>query len=219
MKNMISKKIISQIEKEAKKYFKGAYNCHDWSHIERVKTLALHIGRKENARLDVLDVAVYLHDIGRNEEMKSKGAFCHAEKGAEIAKKILENYKIPKIDAENIVHSIQSHRYRNNHKPETLEAKVLYDADKLDAAGAVGVGRAFLFAGRVGAKLHNDFGTDIKNTKAYSREDTAYREFVVKLSKIKDKMLTKEGRRIANRRHSFMVKFFETLKREIQGKE
>ena len=80
----------------------------------------------------------------------------------------------------------------------------------------MGIGRAFLFAGEVGAKLHNS-DIDVEKTKAYTREDTAYREFVVKLRKIKEKMLTREGKRIAKERHDYMVKFFERLDREVKG--
>jgi len=214
---MISKKIITQIEKEAKRYFKGAWSCHDWSHIERVKTLALHIGKKEKADLSIVEIASLLHDIGRKEEINSKGSFCHAEKGAELARKILKKYNIDNQTIENIVHSIKSHRYRNNHIPKTIEAKVLYDADKLDASGAVGIGRAFLFAGRVGARLHNDLQVDIEKTRAYTSEDTAFREFIVKLRKIKDKVLTKEGKRIARDRHKFMEYYFKRFWEEVKG--
>jgi len=164
-----------------------------------------------------LEIAALLHDIGRKEEMNSKGSFCHAEKGAELARKILKKYKIDNQTTENIVHSIKSHRYRNNHIPETLEAKVLYDADKLDAAGAIGIGRAFLFAGRVGAKLHNDLRVDVENTKAYTPEDTAFREFMVKLRKIKNKVLTKEGKKIARDRHKFMENYFKRFWEEVKG--
>ena len=80
--------------------------------------------------------------------------------------------------------------------PETTEAKILFDADKLDSIGAVGIGRAFLFAGEVGARLHNK-DRDLSPTKPYTKEDTAYREYMVKLRHSREKMLTKEGRRIA----------------------
>jgi uncharacterized protein len=101
----------------------------------------------------------------------------------------------------------------------TLEAKILYDADKLDSIGAVGIGRAFLFAGQMGAKLHNDRDVDILDCKPYSKEDTAYREFKFKMSKIKDRMLTLEGRRLAEERHVFMEVFFERLEKETKGAE
>ena len=99
----------------------------------------------------------------------------------------------------------------------TPEARVLFDADKLDAIGAVGVARAFLFAGEVGARLHNAEET-IEETESYSVEDTGYREFKVKLSKIRDRMLTAEGRRLAEERHVTMVEFFKRFLEEYEGK-
>jgi len=78
------------------------------------------------------------------------------------------------------------------------------------------LGRAFLFAGELGAKMHNK-EVDIDNTAEYTPEDTAYREFLVKLSKIKDKMQTEEGRRLAEHRHNFMVDFFEEMNAEVVG--
>jgi uncharacterized protein len=80
----------------------------------------------------------------------------------------------------------------------------------------VGIGRAFLFAGEVGARLH-DPGIKVKKTRPYTKEDTAYREFLVKLSRVKDRMFTREGRRIARERHAFMAEFFNRLNRETTG--
>jgi uncharacterized protein len=118
--------------------------------------------------------------------------------------------------ADRIRLCILSHRYRNNHAPDSIEAKILYDADKLDSIGAVGIGRAFLFSGEVGARLHNS-DIDINLTKAYSKEDTAYREYMVKLRFIRDNMLTAEGKRMADERDRFMVKFFDRLQEEVKG--
>jgi uncharacterized protein len=123
--------------------------------------------------------------------------------------------RAPKI--EKIIHCIETNRFRGNKKLKTKEAKVLFDADKLDAIGAIGIGRAFLFAGEIGAKLH-DKNVDIKKTKEYTKNDTAYREYLVKLRKIKDRMFTKEGKRIAKERHKFMVNFFNRLNKEVEGK-
>jgi uncharacterized protein len=209
--------IIQKIEKEARKFFEDASGCHDWTHVERVKNLALHIGKKEKADLFVLEIASLLHDIGRKEEMKVKGIFCHAQHGGRIAREILKKYKLSKEMADNVIHSIESHRFRKDLKPATLEAKILFDADKLDSIGAVGIGRAFLFAGTTGAKFH-DPSIDVTAAKEYSKNDTAYREFLVKLSKIKDKIITNEGKRIAKERHEYMVEFFSRLNREIEGK-
>lgn len=85
-----------------------------------------------------------MHDIGRKAEMKSRGQFCHAEKGAELAGKILFKHKIDQDIIDNVTHCIISHRYRNQNIPKTIEAKVLFDADKLDSIGAVGIGRDFI---------------------------------------------------------------------------
>ena len=97
------------------------------------------------------------------------------------------------------------------------EAKVLFDADKLDSIGTIGIGRAFWFAGHIGAKLHNGEHIPVEKTKPYTSEDTAYREFIVKLKRIKDLMFTKEGKRLAEERHNYMVSFFNRLQKEING--
>lgn len=190
--------------------------CHGPDHTERVHDLAMHIGRIMGAKLDILSAAALLHDIGRRHEMEERGGICHAEKGAEMAEGILIGLGMPADQIAAVVHCIESHRYRNDKVPQTLEAQILYDADKLDSIGAIGIGRAFLFAGQVGARLHNRM-SDITNTTSYSVEDTAYREFRVKLCKVKETMLTPEGRRIAQERHDFMEVFFRRLEREING--
>lgn len=197
-------------------YCEAEGGCHGPDHTERVYNLALHIGRLMNARLDILSAAALLHDIGRSHEMLSQGRICHATKGAEMSLTILTDLNFSPEMQGAILHCIEAHRYRNNKVPETLEAKILFDADKLDSIGAIGIGRAFLFAGQVGARLHNR-GVDVANTSSYSTEDTAYREFLVKLCKIKDKMLTPEGKRLAAERHEFMELFFKRLDKEIHG--
>ncbi|MGD0783357.1 MAG: HD domain-containing protein, partial [Candidatus Aminicenantales bacterium] len=178
--------------------------------------LCLRIGRREKADLFVLTLAALLHDIGRADEDRSNGRRCHALAGAGRARKILANHGLPEDLTGRVVHCIAAHRYRKAVRPETLEARVLFDADKLDSIGAVGIGRAFLFAGEVGARLH-DKDIDVEKTKPYTKDDTAYREFLVKLRHIRDRMTTAEGRRIARRRHAFMVGFFARLNRETTG--
>ena len=208
--------IIDAIKDFAKLHFSNAKYSHDWEHTLRVYNLCLHIGQKEGADLEVLSIAAYLHDIGRTHQDQSKGTICHAEKGAEMAREILTVHPIPEEKRENIIHCILSHRFRNRHEPQTLEAKVLFDADKLDAIGAVGIARAYLFAGEVGAVLHNG-DADPEFTKPYSRDDTGYREYRVKLSRIKDRILTTEGKRMARERHAFMEAFFERFLKECKG--
>jgi len=213
---MITMDLFTQIREETKHYFVNAKGSHDWQHTERVYNLCMHIGVKENADLGILKLAALLHDVGRECQDKTNGEVCHAEKGAYLASEVMERHDVDKEKVKEVIHCIECHRFRGDRIPQSKEAKVLYDADKLDSIGAVGIGRAFLFAGEVGAYLHN-VGVDIEKTKPYTKEDTAYREFAVKLSKVKDSMLTEEGKRLAEERHHYMEEFFNRLNREVEG--
>ncbi len=210
--------LFDSIKKEAKGYFHNARGSHDWDHTERVYVLCMRIGKKEKANIQILKLAVLLHDIARDEEFKSKGRVCHAEKSAILARKILEKYKIDEDKIDKITECIRCHRFKTDDAPKSIEAKVLFDADKLDSIGAVGIGRTFLFAGEVGARLHNK-EVDIEKTDPYTLEDTAYREFTLVLKKIKNRMMTREGKIIAKERHNYMVDFFKKLDKEVEGKE
>ena len=209
--------MLDTVSELAYKHFQGARGSHNWDHTLRVCRLCERLGSVEGVDLDVLLVAAYLHDIGRSHQDDSSGAVCHAEKGARMAAPIVEKLALSKAQKKNILHCIRSHRFRGDRQPQTPEAKVLFDADKLDAIGAVGVARAFLFAGEVGAKLHNG-ETGIENTRPYSIDDTGYREFKVKLCKIKDRMQTTQGQKLADERHAFMEKFFKRFIEENEGK-
>ena len=208
--------LINEIRAYAEDCLSNSPGSHDWGHTLRVHNLGLHIGRIEGADLDVVGAAAFLHDIARPEQDASKGKICHATKGAALASELLRKVPFPDGQQSNIIHCIRSHRFRENSKPETLEARVLYDADKLDSIGAIGIGRAFLFAGEVGARLHVP-DVRAEETESYSEQDTGYREFRLKLSKIKDRMLTAEGRRMAGQRHAFMKAFFDRFLQEYEG--
>ena len=208
---------IEGIREEARAHFVQARPSHGWDHTERVLALALHIGRMQAADLEVVELASILHDIGRHREDESLGEICHAEEGARLAREILTKYDVETDSAERVVHCIENHRFRGDHRPDTLEAKVVFDADKLDSIGAVGIGRAFLFAGENGAKLANSPGVDPLAAPAYGPEDTAFREFLHKLRHVHERMLTDEGKRLAGARHKFMVEYFDRLNAEIEG--
>jgi uncharacterized protein len=213
------KRITVEIEDIAKKYFINSDGCHDWSHVERVRSMALRIGKEEKANLDILEIAALLHDICRKED---DGVFCHAEEGEKEAAKILKNYDmVSKEDKENILHCILTHRFRKNNIPETIEAKVLFDADKLDSIGAIGLSRAFLFAGSAGANRlytgnEKELAT-IGKDMSFTKEDTAILEYEFKLKKIKDKMMTKTGKKIAEGRHLHMEGFINRFWEEVKG--
>ena len=208
---------LIQVKEFAESCFDRTSGSHDWEHTLRVLRLCERMGPAENADMDVLRAAAYLHDIGRVFQDASNGAVCHAEKGAQMAGPLVEKLPLTPGQKQNIIHCVRSHRFRNQHQPGTVEAKILFDADKLDAIGAVGVARAFLFAGEVGARLHSP-AVAVEDAKPYSENDTGYREFKVKLSKIKDRMLTGQGRKLARERHAFMDDFFKRFMDEYAGK-
>lgn len=211
-----SESLLETVRRIAEKFFAGARGSHDWEHTLRVFSLCKRIGSQEGADMDVLLVAAYLHDIGRSYQDASNGAVCHAAKGAEMAIPIVAKLPLSEKQKENVIHSVRSHRFRGNQPPQTTEAKVLFDADKLDAIGAVGVARAFLFAGEVGARLHSP-GLNVEETAPYSEHDTGYREYKVKLSKIRDRILTPAGKQLASERHDFMAQFFKRFMQEYEG--
>ena len=206
---------IEKIKKEVKNVLEKENSSHDWDHTERVYNLCLHLADKDTD-LEVLKLSAILHDIARPLQDESKGKICHAEKGVELAKGILEKYGYDNKIIESVSHCIERHRFRRGNAPESKEAKILFDADKLDSIGATGIGRAFTFAANVGARLHVP-NLNIEKTEEYSKDDTAYREFMVKLRKIKDKMITEKGKKLAEGRHKFMVEFFDRLDKEFEG--
>lgn len=207
---------INGIVRIAKKYHENG--GHDWDHVERVHDLAMHIGKVEGADLLVIELASYLHDIGRKQELASKkGEFCHTKLGASLAEELIADYEIDEIQKRNIIDSILTHRFRNDEVPKTLEAKILFDADKIDSLGAIGIGRLFHFAGQFGGKVHNTKGVVLEDTEELTEEDTAYREFVFKMKKVPERLLTKEGKRIAAERYLYMSKFFDRLLKEVDG--
>jgi uncharacterized protein len=208
--------LVAAVRAEAKKFFHGARGSHDWEHTERVLRLCRRIGAVEEADMPVLAVAAILHDIGRGEQDRTAGDICHGQRGAQMAASVVAATPLDRPRQKNVLHCIRAHRFRGKERPSTVEARVLYDADKLDAIGAVGVARAFLFAGEVGARLHNP-DVDPARTRPYSEEDTGYREYKLKLCKIRDRMLTAEGRRLAQERHAFMEAFFNRFVEEYQG--
>ncbi|MCU0561625.1 MAG: HD domain-containing protein [Desulfobacterales bacterium] len=202
----------------ARSAFAGFRGSHAWDHTHRVCRLCERIGTAEGADMTVLRSAAFLHDIGRMAQDESAGGVCHAERGEQLARPLVDAFALSPDRRENILHCIRSHRFRGEHPPQTVEARVLFDADKLDAIGAVGVARAFLFAGEVGARLH---APDIRpeESQPYTENDTGYREFRLKLSRVRERMLTAEGRRLAEERHRFMTRFFERFLDEYDGNQ
>jgi uncharacterized protein len=204
---------------DVRPFYDGADPAHDDDHVLRVVTLAERIGRAEGADLSVVCTAALLHDIARRDE-GSTGED-HAIASARKAQALLVARGASAGFADAVASAIRDHRFRAGRPPQTLEGMVLYDADKLDAIGAIGVARAYVVGGRLGQRLWSDVDAaqhiDPGAPFAIPDDHTPVREFVVKLARLKDTLHTAEARRIARARHRFMLRFFERLASEVKG--
>ncbi len=211
---MTQNELFAALYERVKLKLNDASGCHDFDHTLRVLSNAEMLARQlPEADWDIVRFAALLHDFARPEEMASKGGSCHAREGAVLAERLLREYGANEVFAARIGEAVRTHRYRSGDRPQSIEAEIVYDADKLDSLGAVGIGRAFLFAGREHARLHNS-EEEALNSPAYSREDTAYREYLVKLRNLPAAMLTGPGKKAAQERAAFMKEFFDRLNEE-----
>lgn len=187
--------ILNKIRRTAEQRTKP-YGCHAWDHVERVYNLCLHIGKKEHADLEILKIAALLHDIKRD-----GGQSGHAEESAEEAELILRSLHLSPAKISKIVNTIKTHSFRGGRKPLTLEAKVLSDADKLDAMGATGIYRASAY----GAETRRNLQRTITH-------------FHEKLLKLQGLMRTKTAKRLAEKRNQFMLAYLTQLQKELKLK-
>jgi len=206
---------------QARALYPDRDSAHGFEHVLRVWRMALRIAREEGADLEIVGTAALLHDIGRAEEQAS--GRCHAQIGAERARAILAGQPAERVEA--VVQAIAQHRFRGANGPQSLEARALYDADKLDAIGAIGVARAYAIAGEQGQCLWAEVdpayaARDPEAGRADLGDDahTPVHEYRFKLSKLAARMTTVTGRRLAEERHRFMAAFYEQLEREVAGR-
>ena len=213
-KALSGEELFLAVKEKVREILEEAPSCHDFAHTLRVlanteELIALEKADEKTAfaaRLGAL-----LHDIARPEELASGGKICHAREGGPKAEKILRELSCgDEALISSVCSAVRRHRYRGKEKPETQVDFLVHDGDKLDSIGAVGIARACHFAGRIGAKLHNT-QEEALASKAYSREDTAYREYLVKLRHVPERMLTESGKRLARERASYMEEFFRRM--------
>lgn len=206
------------VYKEVKTILTDVPQCHDFSHTLRVLKNAERILLKEHSEFPhVVILGALLHDIARPEELESEGRLDHAILGEEKSKQILKKLGCgDQLLINRIGDVVKEHRFRGNFIPSSMESKIVYDADKLDSLGAFGIARAFYFAGRIGACLHNSKEEALSHAE-YSYHDSAYREYLVKLRILPDKMLTQTGKLLAVERANFMDVFFRQMQKEDNG--
>ena len=204
---------------QARQYYTDADPVHDFNHILRVLALAERIGRAEGADMEVLRAAVLLHDAaGSTSGDDSRAAHHHAS--AEFARAALqaEGWTAERIEA--VLHCIRAHRFRDETEPpQSLEARILFDCDKLDVLGAIGVARTFAYAALAGEPLTGEPSETFRRTrqKEPGEPHTPYHEFLFKLAHVKDRLYTPTARALAEARHRYLAEYFERLALEVRG--
>jgi len=198
---------------EAEEFMRASMtdSAHDIEHVYRVLNYACDIAKHENGvDTKLLTIACLLHDIGRSAQFADPN-IDHALFGAEKAYAwLLENGYSEDFSAA-VQHCIKSHRFRSSSPPNTLEAKILYDADKLEVCGAVGIARTLLYCAHVSVPLYS-FGKNGEiSDGSNDKEASFFQEYKFKLEKMYDKLYTTRGAELAAKRKSAAKLFYDSL--------
>ena len=191
--------------------------AHDKEHVYRVLYNALEIAKAENdVNYDVLITACLLHDIGRKEQFENP-ALCHAIVGSEKAYQFLLTHRFETCFAEQVKYCIQTHRFRKNNPPQSLEAKILFDADKLDAVGAPGIARTLLYKGIVSEPLYSVLPNGTVSTGENDTAPSFFQEYKYKLENLYSHFYTKKAAAMARERQGIAIEFYNSLYQEINA--
>ena len=227
---MIPEETFAKIKKFAERHLQDDKDAaHNMEHVMRVYNIAIKLAKNEEADLDVIKIAVFLHDIGGSaEENDRTGKADHAKISAELAKPFLEKLNIPESQINHIVECILSHRYRTESKPKTKEAMIVFDADKLETVGAIGVARMFSWVGKYNAHIYKKMDIkeyaeeNLSNGKQNGRiidktKHSPQLNYETKDKHILDYLYTERAKQIAKERLDFYKMFLAKLEEEIQG--
>ncbi len=191
-------------------------SAHDKEHIFRVLYTALEIaGTETGVDYDVLITSCLLHDIGRGEQFENP-KLCHALVGADKAFEFLKSRGFETEFCEKVKHCIAAHRYRRENRPESMEAKILFDADKIDVCGAVGIARTLLYKGEVGEPLYTVNDGRVSDGTG-DASPSFMQEYKYKLEGIYERFYTARGSEIARSRQAAAVGFYGALYNEVSG--
>ena len=201
--------IIEKTRDFVKEKLYGEGSGHDWFHIERVYKLSKYIGEKENADLFVVEMTALLHDI--DDWKFSQGT----DTDTTVTEKFLTSMNISENDINKIISIIKTMSFKGGVVDSTqnsIEGKVVQDADRLDAIGAIGIARTFAYGGNKGRQIYDPSINPMKFTsleQVKNEENHTINHFYEKLLKLKDLMNTKTAKEIAEKRHKFMENFLE----------
>ncbi len=214
---------VEQIIKKTAQYVKETLTDqeagHDWWHIERVRTMALRIAKEEGADILVVELSALLHDIA---DHKFHGG--DETVGPRVAREWLERNKIDPAIIVQVVDIVAHQSYTSSlqaKKELSLEGKVVQDADRLDAIGAIGIARTMSYVGSKGLPIYDptDPVKQFTSAKEYkSTKSTSINHFYEKLLLLKDKMNTETGKQLAEPRHKYMETYLDEFFSEWKGK-
>lgn len=207
------KYMIQKTEQFVKDIHSGDASGHDWFHIDRVRKIALSLQQSEGGNPFIIEMAALLHDVA------DEKLFGEEEIGIQKINQFLKELEVTEVDSERIIHIIRNISYKggNGGKVESVEGKIVQDADRLDAIGAIGIARTFAYGGNKGRMLyHPDIQPRESMTKEAYRNDESpsLNHFYEKLFKLKDLMNTKTAKIEAEARHIYMVQFVEQFMKE-----
>ncbi len=192
-------------------------SAHDKEHVYRVLYNALEIAKAEtDVNFDILIGSCLLHDIGRKEQFENP-ALCHAMVGGEKAYRFLVKHGFESEYAEQVKHCIQTHRFRQSNQPQSLEAKILFDADKLDVSGAMGVARSLIYKGIVSEPLYSMLPDGTVSTGENDTVPSFFHEYKYKLENLYSHFYTKRGSELAKERQQIAVDFYNSLYQEANS--
>lgn len=192
---------------------------HGFDHVLRVLRLAERLGREEGADLEILRAAALLHDAAGAHPGQGQARAQHEQRSAEFAGEVLAQEGWPAERIAAVQHCVRAHRFRGHNRPETAEARVLFDADKLDVMGAFGAARTIGFAVQAGLPVYSEPSAQFLETgqEAPGEEHSAYHEYLFKLRHVRERLLTEAARRLGEPRHAALTAFFEQLAAESRA--
>ena len=202
----------------ARQWYPEYEPVHGFDHVLRVLHLATWLGEKLAADLEILKAAALLHDASGAHPEGEEGRESHEHTSAKFAVEVLlaEGWEQEAIRA--VEHCIRAHRYRGQIKPETIEAQILFDADKLDVIGAFGVSRTIGFAIQAGQPIYAEPSAQFLESgiEISGEAHSAYHEYLYKLVKVKQRLYTTPAQELASSRFKILKKFFDQLNLEAR---
>ena len=194
---------------------------HGFDHIMRVYKMVERLAKAEGADLEIVRAAALLHDVNSGQQAAdSGGRKTHQHSAADIAHTILKSEGWSDESIQAVEHCIRAHRFRDDREqPQSLEAQVLFDADKLDAIGAIGAVRSIAYAVLAEQPLHAEPSDQFLKSgeKEPNEPHTPYHEHLFKLRVLKERMYTPSGRALAEERHQFLENFFKQWQAELKA--